>query len=883
MFLGTLAIVGLGCILMPRYYRASAYVMPSEAALTRPLISGATSALDPGGGLRDTDPRRKSEAFATIIALGTTSDVRRMAIASLGLKMTDAQLEPLVTVEPAAGTVIRITCLSRTSDGAIDLANAMMGQFKLYYQTIMREQARNDEKLLSAELTKAETQYEEARDALEDFKEREGAKALPMGAAENPFLTQYYALGAERDATRARLLEVEGRLRALRAELVALPPTRESATSTTDNPVANELQGELAKLERDLLLAQTRYTEKHRRIKDLKAQIADLKERLSREGDRMITHRTVEPNPVYRRIEEDIVNLQPERSALTSRLSSLETAIKEKEDGAEALGLSSVRLLSLTRAYDEADARRSELKAMLERAGVEVQLASSADEIREVSRASSAVGPVAKIGPSRTQLMLLGLVLSLCLGLGIAAALAFLDDRVQVREDLERELQLPVPGVIPALPGGDGGVPVARVTELQPLSPVAEAYRFLKTELVYSSDGRHPQTILIATARPGQGGSTTAVNLAIALAEGGSRVLLVDADMRRPTLHRLFEQTNDAGLTSLLANGGAVAADALRKTGLENLLLLPAGPMVDNPAALLTSERMRRLLQRMREHADYIVIDTPSAATFADATLLASLVDAVVLVTRANQPIRAVDRRTKELFTKVGANVIGAVLNEANPSRVDSSYFYGHYYSVPRELPSRTSRASATAEAIGGAGSASLPSAQERAPQLPAAAGQGREAAVAGRPSHGEAEVWTQTARAARRPARRGRRAVVAAAIAVAAIAAAIAALSHFGLLKGSAPGVPAVAPAANSSAVTVDAFARRRMDVRVEQDGKLLHAGELAVGPQRWQGSEEVTVWVSDPAFLDLTVNGKEIGTLGKAGDPPKLRRFTAEDGVQQ
>ena len=128
------------------------------------------------------------------------------------------------------------------------------------------------------------------------------------------------------------------------------------------------------------------------------------------------------------------------------------------------------------------------------------------------------------------------------------------------------------------------------------------------------------------------------------------------------------------------------------------------------------------------------------------------------------------------------------------------------------------------------------------------------------------------------------------AAIAVAVIAVAIAALSHFGLLKGRAPGagegaarVPAVAPAADASAVTVEAFARQAVDVRVERDGVLLYDGEIAVGPQHWQGAEEVTVWVSVPAFLELTVNGKAFGTLGEAGDPPMSRSFTADDGVQQ
>jgi hypothetical protein len=133
-------------------------------------------------------------------------------------------------------------------------------------------------------------------------------------------------------------------------------------------------------------------------------------------------------------------------------------------------------------------------------------------------------------------------------------------------------------------------------------------------------------------------------------------------------------------------------------------------------------------------------------------------------------------------------------------------------------------------------------------------------------------------------------RTVVVAAIAVAIVAAAIAALSHFGLLKGRAPGagegaarIPAVAPAADASGVTVEAFARRPVNVRVEQDGKLLYEGQLAVGPQQWKGAEEVTVWVEYPELLELTVNGKKIGTLGERGDPPMSRSFTAEAEVAQ
>ncbi len=316
-----------------------------------------------------------------------------------------------------------------------------------------------------------------------------------------------------------------------------------------------------------------------------------------------------------------------------------------------------------------------------------------------VDQAKSAIGPVTRSGPSVAQLLLLGLVLGLGLAVGTALALEFIDDRVQNREDLWRELDIPVSGVIPQL-AEVNGVPLSRITELLPLSPHAESYRFLRTEMMHHDGLSRLRTVLVATARPGQGGSTTAANLAISLAEAGKHVVLVDADLRRPVLHGFFGTDNDAGLTSLLTNGGGAVANALRRTSIENLLLLPAGPEVPNPAALLTSERMRTVIARLREHSDYVVFDAPSAAAFTDAAVLGAQLDGVIMVIRANQPVRAVERQTKALFAKVGANVVAAVLNDARPQDVDSYYFHQHYYNRRPQPPGPNGGGGTAASAV---------------------------------------------------------------------------------------------------------------------------------------------------------------------------------------
>jgi non-specific protein-tyrosine kinase len=211
-----------------------------------------------------------------------------------------------------------------------------------------------------------------------------------------------------------------------------------------------------------------------------------------------------------------------------------------------------------------------------------------------------------------------------------------------------------------------------------PQSQAAEAYRALRVNIQFASPDHPLRTILATSAGPDDGKSTTLANLAAALAETGAPTLLVDADLRRPSLHTIFGLPNDSGLTSLmLAGAAAPTAEALpiQQTSVPNLRLLPSGPLPPNPAELLASRRMADLLALLAEQATYVLFDTPPVLAVADATVLASRVDGVLLVVRAGKTRRDLALKARKTLEQVKANLIGAVLTDAPMDNAAYGYY----------------------------------------------------------------------------------------------------------------------------------------------------------------------------------------------------------------
>lgn len=215
------------------------------------------------------------------------------------------------------------------------------------------------------------------------------------------------------------------------------------------------------------------------------------------------------------------------------------------------------------------------------------------------------------------------------------------------------------------------------VTQNDPKNPVAEAYRVIRTGIQFAQAGKELQTIALTSCTPNEGKSTTIANLAVVLTQAGKSVLLIDCDMRNPTVHKNFNLSNKVGLSSCISMGTALS-DAVQKTSIEGLYALTGGVIPPNPSELLGSEQMKNVLQRAKEQYDYVLIDTPPVMPVTDALIVGRFVDGMILVIASAEVKVEMARDVKNQLVNAGANILGVVLNKVRSEH--HGYGYGYYY-----------------------------------------------------------------------------------------------------------------------------------------------------------------------------------------------------------
>ena len=291
----------------------------------------------------------------------------------------------------------------------------------------------------------------------------------------------------------------------------------------------------------------------------------------------------------------------------------------------------------------------------------------------------------------RTNLVL-GAILGLIFGIGAAFFLEYLDRTVRTSADVEMLLSIPVLGVIPQLrkiapeseaENGRSGRPL--LVALDPLDPAAEAYRNLRMNLMFMSTEEKPiRTLLFSSPGPSEGKSTTSINFAVMLAQQGERVLLIDADIRRPALHRAMDVLREPGLTNLLVED-AEMREAVRPNVLPNLDLLPSGPFPPDPSELLNSKRMKRLLKEFEGRYSHVILDSPPILAVTDSAMLGTHTDGMVLVLRSGDTEQRAAERAVDQLRRVDVRIFGAVLNGVASATVEESYYMQYYYSYHPE------------------------------------------------------------------------------------------------------------------------------------------------------------------------------------------------------
>jgi succinoglycan biosynthesis transport protein ExoP len=383
--------------------------------------------------------------------------------------------------------------------------------------------------------------------------------------------------------------------------------------------------------------------------------------------------------------------MRDEYLAASQKENLLESAFNQQKQEANKLNESAIEYTVLKRDADTYRQLYQDLLQRLKEAGVSAGLRSSNIRVVDIARI-----PTQPISPNVHRSLVLGFLLGLSFAIGLALLLESLDNTVRSVDEVSTVSTLPALGIIPLQLANNGRLrkgtltisadaeesrTLALVTYERPKSEGAEAYRALRTSILLSSFGAPPKVILVTSAMPQEGKTTISANTALVLAQSGSRVLLVDADLRRPGVHKVFSLRSQVGLSTLISGSSQVEDAIVPCPKVPSLWILPAGPIPPQPAELLGSTVMRDHIARWRNEFDHIIIDTPPCLSVTDAVLLSPEADRVILVARSGQTTRPALRRACDLLLQVNARVMGIVLNALNLRATEGYYYYGGRYS----------------------------------------------------------------------------------------------------------------------------------------------------------------------------------------------------------
>jgi succinoglycan biosynthesis transport protein ExoP len=457
--------------------------------------------------------------------------------------------------------------------------------------------------------------------------------------------------------------------------------TSDSGGSTASgSTLLGKLYAQQAEMKIQIAELSTQFGPSYPKVTQLNNQLKEIDHQLDAETKKAVEH------------------LRGQYLAAQQREGMLRDALDRQKQEANRLNESAIEYNRLKR---DADTNRQLYEGLLEKlkeAGVTAGLRSNNVKVLDPARA-----PASPIEPNIPRNLSFALLLGITSGVGLAFLLESMDNTVRTTEQAQFISALPSLGMIPlgskSSRNGNGSKhlslaspreSVELVTQVRPQSQMAESYRALRTSLLLSNLGAPPKVILVTSARPQEGKTTTSINSAIVLAQKGVRVLLVDADLRRPSVHKTLGMGPGSGLSNVLTGSATLQQTITPSPLLPNLFVLAAGTPPPNPAELLASTNMKDVLADLREHFDHIVIDTPPTLSVTDAVALSPRVDAVILVIRSGQTTKQALRRARDILMQVNAHVSGVLLNAVDLSSPDYYYYYeyqGKYSEYYQEDP----------------------------------------------------------------------------------------------------------------------------------------------------------------------------------------------------
>ena len=475
------------------------------------------------------------------------------------------------------------------------------------------------------------------------------------------------SLAAARQASEAGLASLRAQIASDQAEMAREPDTVAARTQVS-NPAILSLGDAIHSLEvqRVGLIQPGGLTAKAPQVRALDAQIAALRARLAVQPP-LATTLTQTPNAFRVSLQQKIADLKAQVPVTQTQIATTDAdlaAAKAQVGRYAGLELTLDRLVAEHDAAQSADKNFSDQLADLTLREKAHHATARVIETAQV--------PDAPVRPKRVQSMFFAGVIGLFVGLCLALLQEFLDDRINTVADADRVLQLPSLGHVPALSAADAHL----LPQMKGLDPASESYRVLRTNIHFATVDAPARTLLVTSSNPGEGKTTTAANLAFAMAMDGKKVILVDTDLRRPSLHKLLDLPPVPGLTDVLLGHSPLAPLEV----MSGLSVLPSGSTPPNPGEILNSRKFRNLVLELTEQAEIVIFDSPPVLVAADAAILASQMDGTIIVVETGATKKASARRTLELLRQARAAVLGVAYNKMRSSDAPGYYYYNYQY-----------------------------------------------------------------------------------------------------------------------------------------------------------------------------------------------------------
>jgi tyrosine-protein kinase Etk/Wzc len=588
--------------------------------------------------------------------------------------------------------VLKVSVSAHTPFEAAFLTNTLAEAYYHYCLQSSRGAVSDIRQFLEQQLETVKRQLSTSEESERNYKQSQGVSALDTEAEH--LVRQSADFHALYNTTQTDLNAQIRRQEYLRKQLAEAKGNLVEDVTNATSPLITAMQNEIAdKQTRIASLLASSGPGTDVTVQALEREVDTIKGKLIEEVRKIASGGAgaMDPLKTSQQLFDQLLSTEVEVKALTAKAEALKEVMQNMDLDLERLPQQTLVLARLTR-----DRELNEKLYLMLNEKYEESRISEAGKSAGVQIVDAAKPPQDPVRPKKRLNILLGIVFGLGLGVGIAFVLEFLDDTVKTGDDIER-FGLTLLGTIPLVHTDQiirrlkkqgkrftdadlHRVESKVITRFSPKSPVSEAYRSLRTNIQFADIDRPKRVILMTSTTSKEGKSTTAVNLAVTLAQTGSKVIIVDSDLRRPSIHNFFQMDKTYGLTNVLI--GSLSIDEVTKpTEVDNMFVITAGDIPPNPAELVASERMRLFIEEISRLYDYVILDSPPVIAVTDAAILATRVDGVIMVVSSGTVSKKELMRAIGLIKNVRSSVLGIVLNGLDIKKIYGSYYYYfHYY-----------------------------------------------------------------------------------------------------------------------------------------------------------------------------------------------------------